>query len=190
MRIKSFLKVILSVSLVTTLSSIGVANAETKVGFVYVGPIGDHGWTYRHNAGRLAVEKALGAKVKTTFVESTAASPPNPDGRRIPQEEDPFAQPSIPNLIVKIGFHRRRKHPPTTAENRVHGQEAQNRLLQTVEKTIGRFLRPPPPVESKKRSGHRRSNLFEKLPQLFPSFPDFFFDSTEICPKFLPLPVD
>ena len=57
MRIKSFLKVILSVSLVTTLSSIGVANAETKVGFVYVGPIGDHGWTYRHNAGRLAVER-------------------------------------------------------------------------------------------------------------------------------------
>ena len=75
MRIKSFLKVILSVSLVTTLSSIGVANAETKVGFVYVGPIGDHGWTYRHNAGRLAVEKALGAKVKTTFVESVKEGP-------------------------------------------------------------------------------------------------------------------
>ena len=75
MRIKSFLKVILSVSLVTTLSSIGVANAETKVGFVYVGPIGDHGWTHRHDAGRLAVEKALGAKVKTTFVESVKEGP-------------------------------------------------------------------------------------------------------------------
>ena len=23
-----------------------------KVGFVYVGPIGDHGWTYRHDLGR------------------------------------------------------------------------------------------------------------------------------------------
>ena len=59
----------------TTLSTIGVANAETKVGFVYVGPIGDHGWTDRHNAGRLAVEKALGAKVKTTFVESVKEGP-------------------------------------------------------------------------------------------------------------------
>ena len=39
-----------------------------NVGFVYVGPIGDHGWTYRHDIGRLAVEKQLG--VKTTFVES------------------------------------------------------------------------------------------------------------------------
>ncbi len=41
-----------------------------KVGFVYVGPIGDHGWTYRHDIGRQAVESELG--VKTTFVESVA----------------------------------------------------------------------------------------------------------------------
>ncbi|MDP6566561.1 MAG: BMP family ABC transporter substrate-binding protein [Alphaproteobacteria bacterium] len=49
----------------------GTALADpTKVGFVYVGPIGDHGWTYRHDIGRKAIEKAFGAKVKTTFVES------------------------------------------------------------------------------------------------------------------------
>ena len=47
------------------------AHAEdVKVGFVYVGPVGDHGWTYRHDQGRLAVEKELG--VATTFVESVA----------------------------------------------------------------------------------------------------------------------
>ncbi len=47
------------------------AHAEPfKVGFVYVGPIGDHGWTYRHNEGRKAIEAALGDKVKTTYVES------------------------------------------------------------------------------------------------------------------------
>ena len=28
------------------------ANAELKVGFVYVGPTGDHGWTYQHHEGR------------------------------------------------------------------------------------------------------------------------------------------
>ena len=31
--------------------------AETKVGFVYVGPIGDHGWTYRHHVGLQALGK-------------------------------------------------------------------------------------------------------------------------------------
>ncbi len=46
------------------------AGAETKVGFVYVGPVGDHGWTYRHDLGRQAVENAFGDQVKTTFVES------------------------------------------------------------------------------------------------------------------------
>ncbi len=48
----------------------GAASAQEKIGFVYVGPIGDHGWTYRHDIGRLAVEKAFGDKVKTTYVES------------------------------------------------------------------------------------------------------------------------
>jgi simple sugar transport system substrate-binding protein len=41
-----------------------------KVGFIYVGPVGDHGWSYQHDQGRQAVEAALGDKVKTTFVES------------------------------------------------------------------------------------------------------------------------
>ena len=45
----------------------GVAHADPlKVGFVYVGPIGDHGWSYEHNQGRLSVEKEFGDKVKTT----------------------------------------------------------------------------------------------------------------------------
>ena len=48
------------------------AAQDLKVGFVYVGPIGDHGWTYTHNQGRLAVEEALGDKVETSFVESVS----------------------------------------------------------------------------------------------------------------------
>ncbi len=46
-----------------------------KVGFVYVGPIGDHGWTYRHDVGRLAIEAAMGDKVETTYVESVSEGP-------------------------------------------------------------------------------------------------------------------
>ncbi|MGF1526392.1 MAG: BMP family ABC transporter substrate-binding protein [Candidatus Competibacterales bacterium] len=43
-----------------------------KVGFVYVGPVGDYGWTYRHDRGRLALEEALGDRVTTSFVENVA----------------------------------------------------------------------------------------------------------------------
>lgn len=49
--------------------------ADLKVGFVYVGPVGDHGWTYQHDQGRLAVEEYFGDKVETTFVESVAEGP-------------------------------------------------------------------------------------------------------------------
>ncbi|WP_420550271.1 hypothetical protein [Litorivicinus lipolyticus] len=43
-----------------------------KIGFVYVGPVSDGGWTYEHNVGRLAVEAEYGDKVETTFVESVS----------------------------------------------------------------------------------------------------------------------
>lgn len=45
------------------MSSIAMANEPFKVGFVYVGPIGDHGWTYMHDKGRQAVEDHFGEAV-------------------------------------------------------------------------------------------------------------------------------
>ncbi|AKO98542.1 MAG: BMP family ABC transporter substrate-binding protein [Marinovum algicola] len=51
----------------------GTAMAQddtTKVGFIYVGPVGDGGWTYEHEQGRLAVEEHFGDKVETVFQES------------------------------------------------------------------------------------------------------------------------
>ena len=54
----------------------GQASAQDlKVGFVYVGPIGDHGWSFRHDHSRLAIEQALGSRVKTTYVESVKEGP-------------------------------------------------------------------------------------------------------------------
>ncbi|WP_282603378.1 BMP family ABC transporter substrate-binding protein [Paracoccus sp. PARArs4] len=41
-----------------------------KVGFIYVGPVGDGGWTYQHDLGRQAVEAEYGDRVETTFIES------------------------------------------------------------------------------------------------------------------------
>ncbi|MDQ4134899.1 MAG: BMP family ABC transporter substrate-binding protein [Pseudomonadota bacterium] len=52
--------------------SVGTAEAQQKlkVGFIYVGPVGDHGWSYQHDVGRKAIEKEFGNRVETTFVES------------------------------------------------------------------------------------------------------------------------
>ena len=43
---------------------------KLKIGFIYVGPVGDGGWTYQHDLGRQAVEKEYGDRVETTFIES------------------------------------------------------------------------------------------------------------------------
>ena len=46
------------------------AAGKVKVAFVYVGPVGDAGWTKKHDDGRKALEAAMGDKVQTTFLES------------------------------------------------------------------------------------------------------------------------
>ncbi|MET3496398.1 BMP family ABC transporter substrate-binding protein [Variovorax boronicumulans] len=48
------------------------AKAPLKIGFVYVAPVTDAGWVRQHEEGRKAVDAALGARVKTTFVENVA----------------------------------------------------------------------------------------------------------------------
>jgi len=51
-----------------------------KVAFVYIGPVGDGGWSYQHDLGRKALEKEMGAKVKTVFVDSV---PETADAERV-----------------------------------------------------------------------------------------------------------
>ncbi len=46
-----------------------------QIGFVYVSPIGEAGWTFQHDQGRLAMERALGARVRTSVVEAVAEGP-------------------------------------------------------------------------------------------------------------------
>lgn len=66
---------------VATALSTGVASAEDNVGFVYVSPIGDAGWTYQHDLGRLQLEKETG--IKTTYVENV---PEGADAERVIRE--------------------------------------------------------------------------------------------------------
>ncbi|MEO8344567.1 MAG: BMP family ABC transporter substrate-binding protein [Betaproteobacteria bacterium] len=51
-----------------------------KIGFVYVSPIGDAGWTFQHDTGRKEMEKALGAKVTSKYIESV---PEGADAERV-----------------------------------------------------------------------------------------------------------
>jgi basic membrane protein A len=60
------------------LSPAGAADKEMQVGFIYVSPIGDAGWSYAHDVGRKAVEELPG--VKTSYVE---AVPEGPDSERV-----------------------------------------------------------------------------------------------------------
>lgn len=51
-----------------------------KAAWVYVGPIGDAGWTYAHDLGRKAVEAEFGEKVQTSYVEKV---PEGADAERV-----------------------------------------------------------------------------------------------------------
>jgi basic membrane protein A and related proteins len=48
---------------------------KLKVGFIYLGPIGDYGWTYEHEVARQALVKALGEKIETTYLENVNEGP-------------------------------------------------------------------------------------------------------------------
>jgi basic membrane protein A len=59
-----------SLALATSLLAGNAAAAVDNVGFVYVSPIGDAGWTYQHDLGRLQMEKETG--VTSNYVENVA----------------------------------------------------------------------------------------------------------------------
>lgn len=59
------------------------AGGPLKIGFIYVGPVGDGGWTFAHDNGRKAVEAEFGDKVQTSIVESV---PEGPDAERVARD--------------------------------------------------------------------------------------------------------
>lgn len=66
-------QLIASVAAMTTISlalPVWAQDEPLKVGFIYVGPVSDGGWTYQHDQGRLAVEEEYGDRVETTYLEN------------------------------------------------------------------------------------------------------------------------
>ncbi len=63
------LLILLLVGMLSCFAGSAFAAKDIKAGFVYVGPVGDAGWTYAHDQGRQAMEK-LDFVQPSTFIES------------------------------------------------------------------------------------------------------------------------
>jgi basic membrane protein A len=88
--------------MVASLSSAGAQDATPageplKVAFVYVGPVGDLGWTYAHDQGRLALEEAF-PNVETVYQENVPENAA--DAERVIRQ---FAQDGA-NVIFTTSF--------------------------------------------------------------------------------------
>jgi len=81
------------------------ASGPLKIAFAYVGVVGDGGWTFAHDNARKALEKELGDKIKTSFVESV----PEAADARVPRHGRPG------------------QHPDLRHHLRLHGADAQGR---------------------------------------------------------------
>ena len=60
---------ILCAAALITIAGGAARAAPLQIGFVYVSPIGDAGWSHQHELGRRAMQAALGDKVKSSYVE-------------------------------------------------------------------------------------------------------------------------
>jgi simple sugar transport system substrate-binding protein len=68
------------VAAAVTVLSVGLSFSATaadklKVGFIYVGPVGDYGWSYQHEVARRALVKEFGDRIETTYLENVNEGP-------------------------------------------------------------------------------------------------------------------
>ncbi len=70
MKKRTFLASVAAAAMATTAFGGSHGDGPVKAGFIYVGPIGDGGWTYQHDQGRLAVEAEFGDAVETVYQET------------------------------------------------------------------------------------------------------------------------
>ena len=79
-----------SAAMASTLPLLGrgaFADEPLKVGYIYLGPVGDFGWTWAHEKGRKAMVAAMGGKVVADYVENV-----NEDASATPVIKDLAAQ--------------------------------------------------------------------------------------------------
>lgn len=67
--------------LALSLFVLGGASAQDdplKIGFIYVGPVGDYGWTYSHDLGRQKLVDHFGDRIETVYIESVPEAEAEP----------------------------------------------------------------------------------------------------------------
>jgi simple sugar transport system substrate-binding protein len=111
-----------------------------KVGFVYVSPVGDAGWTSQHDLGRRQMEQALAGKVVTTFVEKV---PEGADAERVIR--DLAAQGNKLIFTTSFGFMNptikvAEEFPETKFEHATGYKSAKNVGTYNVRFYEGRYL--------------------------------------------------
>ena len=72
---KKLLIALMATAAAVSFAATAEAQEKLKACWVYVGPIGDFGYSYQHDQGRLEVEKELGDKVETAYLENVAEGP-------------------------------------------------------------------------------------------------------------------
>ena len=94
-------KTILSFAAAAAVLSFGTmaAQAATKACFIYVGPIGDFGWSYQHHQGALQMQKDLGGEeqVELAYLESV------PEGADAERAIERFARSGC-NIVFTTSF--------------------------------------------------------------------------------------
>ena len=70
-------KLILAAAILAAGGLLGTASAQQKlkIGFIYVGPIGDMGWSYQHEVARRALVDQFKDRIDTTFLENVNEGP-------------------------------------------------------------------------------------------------------------------
>ncbi len=122
-----------------------LAADKIKVGFIFLGPIGDYGWTWAHNKGRMAIDEALGDKVETVYVENVAEDASRHSGD--PRSCAAGLQADLHDLLRLHG-------PDHPGRQRIPGREVRtlHRLQARRQRRDLQFEVPRRP----RRSGHHR----------------------------------
>ena len=84
---RNFIKTAAAASTLPLMGRAAFADEPLKVGYIYLGPVGDFGWTWAHEKGRKAMVDHFGGKVVADYVENV-----NEDASATPVIKDLAAQ--------------------------------------------------------------------------------------------------
>ncbi len=116
------------------------ASEPLKVGFIYVSPIGDAGWTFQHETGRRQMAAALADKVDTKFIETV------PEGAEAARVSRQFAADGYGHVFTtSFGYMNptvkvAKRFPGTTFEHATGYKRGKNVGTYNVRFYEGRYL--------------------------------------------------